>query len=412
MRIENSSIHYKTPAFKAGIRSYTLTELMNNDNLVKLFASKEPKMSDEYVKGYCEFMRKVKDRNNQEYLASLTPRARVAAKKILSLDYTMDYCESFLYYKPKELEDIYRIVSQRDASGKLRFPGSTMTYMFGIDPQRLKILKPIILAKNDLGLWNYREKFIMDLDMLNDRQIEVMSKLTDCNIEPRSLFGIVVNPNLNWDKTVEKAQGMKKLFGNNLREIAFYSNRNGENFLSADIQLPHSDEIPDWKNFKRIFALLDNDVNPIARINSNSKIDNAVENIYAKLEEKLHVFTENDLNRVIYNVRKDVPQASEQDVLCVLQRLTQWASYSSLSKLSEKLIANNIGEISELGELNPIFKYFNEYKKILPLKEDYPATTGFILDNNDLTNSAMRPSRGGGGLNGLHLLTLKGGMMA
>lgn len=403
MRIDSFSItqkpKYNTPGFRGGmpIRSYTLSELMNNDKLVKLFASNEPKMSEEYVKGYCEFMRKIKDNNNREYLASLTPRARAAAKKILSLDYTMDYCESFLYYKPKELEDIYGIVSQRDASGKLRFPGSTMTFMFGIDPERLKILKPIILSKSDMGLWNYRETFIMDLDTLNDRQLEVMSKLTDCNIEPRSLFGIVRNPNLNWDKTVEKAQSMKKRFGNNLREIAFYSNRNGENFLSADIQLPHSDETPDWKNFRRIFALLDNDVNPIARMKSNSNIDNVVENIYAKLEKKLHVFTEKDLNRIIFNIRNEVPGASEQDVLCVLQRLTQWASYSSLPKLSEKLIANNIGEISELGELNPIFKYFNEYKKILPLKDDYSANTAFILDNNDIANNAMRTARGGGG---------------
>lgn len=146
MRIESFNISpaqkLRPPAFRGGmpIRSYTLSELMNNPNLVKLLNAGEPQMSDEYVKGYCEFMRKVKDQHNQEYLDSLSPRARAAADKILSLDYTMDYCESFLYYKPKELEDIYGIVSQRDATGELRFPNITMTFLFGIDPERLKIL--------------------------------------------------------------------------------------------------------------------------------------------------------------------------------------------------------------------------------------------------------------------------------
>ncbi|MCM1009409.1 MAG: hypothetical protein NC390_00840, partial [Fusobacterium sp.] len=334
---------------------------------------KQP-MSDEFIRGAADFYKQIKHAHAIEYLEQLSPRN----------------------HKPKELEDLYSIISQYDIADEIRCPGPAIPFFLSIPPERLQVLKPIILSKNDIGLWNYNPKFILDLDKCNDKQIEIMSKLTACNIHVPSLLGIISNPHLNWDKTVEKAQSLRSLFGKNLREVSFFSNSKGQNYLSADIQLPHSTDKPDYFNFQRVYARLDDDVNPLARMNSKAKIDTEVKNIYTKLEKKLQVFTEKDLNKAIFSVLKEVPEATEQEVLSVMQRLTQFANYSSLKPLSKQLNALNIGEFCENGELNPIFTYLSKSKKVLPLDQN-SVKKAYIVDGNSAVNSP----RGGGGPHGL-----------
>lgn len=68
------------------------------------------------------------------------------------------------------------------------------------------------------------------------------------------------------------------------------------------------------------------------------------------------------------------------------------------AKTLGKLKAKKVFEINENGQLNPIFKYFNEYKKILPLSDDYEGKSAFILDKKDLnTLKSACTTRGGGG---------------
>lgn len=369
------------------LRSYTFLELMQNDYLVKLLDS-QPRMSDEYVRGYYEFMKNIKEERAREYLESLSPRGRAAADKILALDSyenLIELSESFLYYKPKELEELYDLASQRDAKGTLRIPGYTIPFFLGIAPERLKILKPIMLARNEAGVWNYREQFIMDLENLQDWQIDIMSKLTDCNIDPESLLGNIKNKYINWDKTIEKAQSLKKLFGNKLRQVAFYS-YNHKNFLSADIQLPHKEGTPDLMNFKRLFALLDDDVNPTARANSKAQIDNDVQSIYSKFEEKMHIFNIHDLISVINEVNQKLPEAEIQEIFTAMQKLTQFANYSCLKPLSEKLTQNGIGAIYRTGELNTIFDYFARFKRLFELSPDNLNNEAYLITKKELEN--------------------------
>ena len=392
MRIEALNItpkYNKYPTFKGGmpLRSYSLLELMQNDHLVKLLDS-QPGMSDEYVRGYCEFMKNIKKQNALEYLESLSPRSRAAADKILSLDSyenLLELSESFLYYKPKELEDLYDLASKRDSNGTLRIPGYTIPFFLGIPPERLKVLKPIMLAQNEAGAWHYREKFIMDLEDLQDWQIDIMSKLTDCNMDPASLLGNLKKPYLNWDKIIEKAQSLKKLFGNKLRQVAFYS-YNHKNFLSADIQLPHKEGIPDLENFKRLFALLDEDINPTARANSKAQIDNEVQNIYTKLEEKMHVFNIKDLINAINEVKQKLPEAEIQEIFTAMQKLTQFANYNCLKPLSEHLTREGIGAIYKDGEINTIFDYFMRFKKLFSLLPENLNNRAYFITKTELDN--------------------------
>ena len=248
------------------------------------------------------------------------------------------------------------------------------------------MLEPIISSKNDMGLWNYGPSFILSLDKCSDRQVEVMTKLAQCKVNGDCMMSIVSNPHLNWDKTVEKAQTLNKLYGKDLREISFFSNRNGENYITADIQLPHNDEKPDWLNFKRVFAKLDYDVNPVERMKSKAEIERIIDNIYGKWEKNLCLFTEKDLKKAVINIFKEVPDTNPQEILTVMQKLTQFSNYTSLKPLAEKLTEEKIISFVPDGELSKTFSYFHKFKKLFNLKDDNDGYFAYLITKNDIKN--------------------------
>lgn len=304
------------------------------------------------------------------FLEKLKPSCRKTAREFMELPtYDKFTIPLMSDLKASELKYLYKLASKKDSTGEIRIPKLTFHLFSQIPEERLKILEPLILSKNDMGLWNYSPSFILHLnEEFSDYQINVMSRLADCHVNGTNLRQIATNPYINHEKTIEKAQGLKQIFGDKLREIEFHSNRNGENFLSADIQLPHSDDKPDYMNFKRVFSLLDNDVNPTAKKSKMTELDSYIDNIYENLEKRMYIFSAKELESSINEVKNAVSKAEEFEILRTMQKLTQFANYTSLQKIAGEI--NH--ELHPVGGINPYFYYFSKKKNIfdLPISND------------------------------------------
>lgn len=288
--------------------------------------------------------------------------------------------------KPSELEYLYEMAKKKDVLGEHRIPADTLPLFTKVSEERLRMLEPIMLSKNDAHMWNYNPEFILDLDKnYTDKQIYIMSKLAEYKLNGDNLIQIAENPNLNHQKTIEKAKELNILFGEDLREIEFITNRNGENWLSADIQLPHREDKPDWQNFKRVFARLDDDVNSIKTKGDLKELDEYVDRMYSNLEAKLDVFTEKDLDMAIEQVKESNPDASEEEILRTMQKLTQFASYSCLKPLEKKFNAYDYERFYKKGGINIIFDYFINSKEIIKL-DSSNMQDGVFVTKEDLKN--------------------------
>ena len=299
--------------------------------------------------------------NERIFREHILPDSKNITGKILDLPtYSSDVLPFLIDTKKSDLEYLHQIASKTDSIGEMRIPGCTIPFFTQISSERLKMLEPIMLSKNDAGMWNYAPTFIIDLDRnYSDKQIYIMSKLADCKVNGMNLRQIAEHPSLNHKKTIEKAEELNTLYGDKLREIEFFSNRLGENWLSADIQLPHRDDKPDWQNFQRVFAPLDDDVNPILTKNSVREIDTYIDDMYSKLEDRLCVFKEADLDRAITDVQMKNPDATEEEILRTMQKLTQFSNYSSIEKVGQELQTEHISKLFDIKGINPCFDYFN-----------------------------------------------------
>ena len=357
------------------------------DGVSKIYNSDVPEnvksslvQPSEVVNLYNEFL----EENNRIFMEHVKPACRDIVERLLELPtYTRSILPFTFDLKPSELKYLYELASKKDIAGEMRIPGVTFHYFSHIPEERLKMLEPLMLSKNDMGLWNYSPSFILQLDrQFSDSQINLMSKLADCKVNGWNLRQIATNPYINHEKTVEKAQGLKQLFGDKLREIEFLTNRNGENFLSADIQLPHRDDKPDYQNFMRVFSFLDDDVNPIAKKSKMAEIDSYINDIYKNLEKKMHIFTAQDLDNCIDAVIKQVPEANEYEILRTMQKLTQFADYASLNK-----IAKNINcDLHPVGGINPYFYYFSKKKFIFDLPKSADGAKASFVTKDDVHN--------------------------
>ena len=321
------------------------------------------------------------EENYRIFWEHIKPSCRGIAKKLTELPTYDQFVLPFtMDLKPSELKYLYELASKHDITGEMRIPGVTFHYFSQLPEERLRMLEPLMLSKNDAGMWNYSPSFILQLDKnFSDYQISVMSRLADCHVNGMNLRQIATNPYINHEKTIEKAQGLKQLFGENLREIEFLSNRNGENFLSADIQLPHRDDKPDYMNFKRVFSLLDDNVNPTAKKSEMTEIDSYIDETYKTLLRRMFVFSAEDLERSITNVQKNVPEAEEHEILRAMQKLTQFADYNCLQSIAKEI--NH--ELHPAGGINPYFYYFNKKKYIFDLpKSDDNIKSAFITKDD------------------------------
>lgn len=383
--------HYKPQTFKGNPIKFYSCKLNIADDVVEFIEEGNHLCSRiaEDIPATKERMQAVKslykehlEENYKIFLEHIKPSCREIVQKLTELP---TYDKSVLPFtvglKRSELKYLYELASKKDINGEMRIPGVTFNYFSQIPEERLRMFEPLMLSKNDAGMWNYSPGFIRDLDeRFGDYQINVMSRLADCRVNGRNLRQIATNPYINHEKTIEKAQGLKKLFGENLREIEFLTNRNGENFLSADIQLPHIDDKPDYLNFRRVFSLLDNDVNPTAKKSKMTEIDGYVDGIYKNLLKRMHVFSADDLERSINDVKKVLPEAGEHEILRTMQKLTQFANYSSLSRIAKEIKY----ELHPSGGINPYFYYFSKKKYIFDLPASNDGAKSSFITKDDI----------------------------
>lgn len=289
--------------------------------------------------------------------------------------------------KPAELEYLYSVASRKDMLGELRIPANYFpAFSQKISVEGLKQVEPMLFSKNIFGQWSYEPEFFLGLDKYTQKQIELINKLTSCKVEPETAIHIAEHQNLNSEKIIEKAENLNKIYSKNLREIRFFTNSLGENYLCVELQLPPSNVKPSALNYEEVFSRIDDDINPLEKQNLKADIGDLVENIYSKISKNVCKFSEKDLDRIISNLANEISNAKESEVLTVIQKLTQFANYSSITPLAEKLKALNVGKLGSYGELGPVFQYFHKYKNLLKLS-DAPVQNGaFFVTKKDIQN--------------------------
>jgi len=135
------------------------------------------------------------------------------------------------------------------------------------------------------------------------------------------------------------------------------------------------------KNFKS--ACVDIFETDFSKLNLNFK--NSIDNIYKKINEQSHIYTPEKLERAITEVKNVCPNNNEKEILTTMQRLTQWANYSSFNSISENL--NNL-EICNITRhvhtpLNDCFRYLIESKRVIFCSQ-YAPKTGILISKNEL----------------------------
>ncbi len=338
---------------------------------------------------YMKFQRE----NEQIFKDALKPEIVEIAQRITDLptygNYLLPY---FIGKKRADLEYLYKLAKSKDITGEMCIPGACFPNFSEIPYERLKMLEPIIASKNDMGLWNYSPSFIWHLDnKYSNEQIEIMSELVKYKVSGQNLRYIADNPYLNHWSIVDKAKRINELFGKDLREIEFLSTSKGENYISIDVALEHKDNVPDYFNFKRLYARVETNEEPKVKRHSVSQIDKYVHNLYSKLENKLFVFNSDKLDFAINEVMKNFPEAKETDVLRVMQKLTQFSNYSSLKLIEKELINAKIDKISLNGGINYIFNYFAQNKSIINLPTAKGKRyEGLFITKEDLCDPNLR----------------------
>lgn len=323
-------------------------------------------------------------------LAKQFPGKLNIAKNFLELEgYNLNTIAPLKSKKQSEFKYLYEIASKKDLADIMRIPAKNISDFAALPPEKFKAIEPIMLSKRDIGIWNYEPEYILHLTTLEDKKLNTFIELAKCNVIPNSTRAILENTNINWDKTVEKAKGLKELYGKDLREVEFYSNSKGENFFLADIQLPHRDDKPDWQNYKRITVKLDDDVTPIARKKSDIHIESLVDNIYDTINTKLHIFSSKDLDNTINKVQDKCPEATEQEVLTTIQKLTQFSSYNAIKPMAEQLRNQGITEFGNIGESYKYFNYFHKRRELFSLNNSENKKLGVILTKNDISNEVL-----------------------
>ena len=74
-------------------------------------------------------------------------------------------------------------------------------------------------------------------------------------------------------------------------------------------------EKPQLLNYEEVFSRIDDDINPIERLNLKTDIDNLVENIYSKIAKNICKFDEKDLDGITTHLINEVPNTNKREVL-------------------------------------------------------------------------------------------------
>lgn len=289
------------------------------------------------------------------------------------------------HLKTENLKYLYSLASKVDLSGYRRIEMDKLPQFSNMEMFKLKEIEPLLLSKNDLGLWNYSADYVLNVSSLNKKQQSTLLNLVQCKVTPFSAKGIIEYPDLNWDKLVEKAKALKNYYGDDLREIEFYSNSKGENFFLADVQL-HDNKKPAWLNYKRITVKLDDDVNAFAGLKKQTTIGSIVDKLYSKMIKQMNIYSKQNLESDIAKISKAVPDATPTEILTTIQKITQFANYQSLSDMAQQLTRYEITAFDSVGELYKYFEYFHESKGLFNLSKS-EERLGCIVTLNDLKNA-------------------------
>jgi len=120
----------------------------------------------------------------------------------------------------------------------------------------------------------------------------------------------------------------------------------------------------------------------------NNVFEKNINKIWNKIQEQAEIFTPQKLETAISEVKSNNPKNSEEEILTVMQKLTQWANYSCFKPLANKL--NDIGfksiYISKPSEANDTFYYLLVRKKLC--KVDYKNNCSYkFISKNSLNNT-------------------------
>ncbi len=100
---------------------------------------------------------------------------------------------------------------------------------------------------------------------------------------------------------------------------------------------------------------------------SDERFSALLSSIDSKIKDQLLTFTPQNLDTAIKNVLKAVPDATESQVLTVMQRLTQWANYRCLPFLEGKLNNLAVAKIDGKTPVNRCFNYLSQEKRLIEL---------------------------------------------
>ena len=345
---------------------------------------------------------------NNEYLQNVPVMSKnVLLQKFFELYGEPIAAEFVQHLKTENLKYLYSLASKVDLSGYLRIEMDKLPQFSHMEMLKLKEIEPLLLSKNDLGLWNYSADYVLNVSRMNKKQQSTLLNLVQCKVTPFSAKGIIEYPDLNWDKVVEKAKALKKYYGDDLREIEFYSNSKGENFFLADVQL-HDNKKPTWLNYKRITVKLDDDVSAFAGLKKQTTIGSIVDKLYSKITKQMNIYSKQNLEADIAEISKAVPDATPAEILTVIQKITQFANYQSLSDMAQQLTRYEITAFDSVGELYKYFEYFHESKGLFNLSKS-EERLGCIVTLNDLKNeNTLQKIKERVAANDLTLINLEG----
>ncbi len=360
-------------------KMYTYSDLV--EGKVKLPTPSFQDLPDSFVKDVNNAYSKIQEENNKIFLEHIFNPSKKYIQDFLSLPDYGDFILPFLTEKkPAELAYLHKLATMKDKNQELRIPSVCFPFFSEISTERLKILEPIITSKNYLGGWNYSAGFINSLDRYSEPQLELMAKLAKCKINGFDMQQIATPPFImHSDKILEKAETLNKYYGKNLLETGLYAD-NDKLYVYGKVNLSDSKGVD---NYKDVYVNIDYE--PKNNKTSGS-FDSIVDTMAKNIETKLSIFTEDDLNKIGRSIQREMPNVRAEEILLTMQKLTQFANYSSLKNIGEELQKLNIGKFTAVGDINPIFNYFCNSKKLCPLSNDIDANYAFFITRNDLNN--------------------------
>ena len=221
------------------------------------------KFFDDLGKDSFEYNKSVIDESYNKYLeekkfifsSCIPEQNRALAVKFLDLPRYNEFMSPlFIEQKPAELEYLYSVASKKDGLGELRIPAEFFPKFSKFSINNLKQLEPLLFHKNIFSQWTFPPEFFIGINRYTEKQVDILSNLVASKMEPNCAIQIVENSNLNYDKIIEKAESLNKIYPETLREISFFKNRLGEKWLCAEIQLPPNKEKPQLLNYEEVFS--------------------------------------------------------------------------------------------------------------------------------------------------------------